>query len=266
MLGGKNKHQPLGYTIVEVLIVLAVSGVMFVIAANFISGKAGKTAFTQGVNEMASRIQDSIEQVIDGEYSDIPFNCSASGSSLSISATADPNHKQGNNPECVFIGKLLQFNNNGDPSSYEVFSLAAARGSTSLGSDVTPVEGGGIDLTTQQTVPQHLMLTNTAISVNGTATKYYGFGFTQSQGTAGATPGTYASGAQTVGLVYASGLTSGNDNETTAISAITGQVAPARSISFCLTDGTRYAQISVGGTGIGGQLDVSVKMKGSSAC
>lgn len=55
MKGGKS---PLGYTVVEVMIVLAVSGIMFLVAANFINGKQQKTSFANGVNEMASRIQD----------------------------------------------------------------------------------------------------------------------------------------------------------------------------------------------------------------
>ena len=61
MLGGRNRHskQPFGYTIVEVMIVLAVSSAMFLIAANFINGKQERTAFSQGSNEMVSQLQRS---------------------------------------------------------------------------------------------------------------------------------------------------------------------------------------------------------------
>jgi prepilin-type N-terminal cleavage/methylation domain-containing protein len=260
MLGGKNKHLPRGYTIVEVLIVLAVSGVMFVIAANFINGKQQKTAFSQAVNEMASRVQDTIEQVTDGQYSDIPFGC-ALGTPLQISASQT--QSQGTNPSCVFIGKLFQFKNGGDPSSYEVFSLAAARSSTSLGPDVTPVRSadGAVDLTTQQTIPQHLQVTGSRVTINSSI-HTYGFGFTQSQGTAGPQAGTYGNGAQTVNLIYAPSLVSAT-NEGGAITAITGNVALAKNASFCLTDGTYYAQINIGGSDANSnQLGVHVKMKG----
>jgi hypothetical protein len=269
MLGGKNKQaKPLGYTIVEVLIVLAVSGMMFIIAANFINGKQQKTAFTQGVNEMASRIQDSVEQVTDGQYSDIPFACSASGAPLTISDSAGSN-TQGTNSDCVFIGKFFQFYNNSDPSSYEVFSLAADRSKTSLGPDVTTVRANdgssGVDLTTQQTVPQHLEVFNSLTIVNGsgnTQTGLYGFGFTQSQGTAGSTAGTYASGAQTINLVYSPQLNAPKD-EQGAATAITGHVVLANSVTFCLTDGTYYAKFSIGGQAANGnKLGVKVQMKG----
>ena len=70
MNGGK---RPLGYTIIEVMIVLAVSGVMFIIAASFISGKQESTAFTEGANEFASQLQQTIAEVADGQYSDVTF-------------------------------------------------------------------------------------------------------------------------------------------------------------------------------------------------
>lgn len=276
MLGGKNKHLSLGYTIVEVMIVLAVSGLMFVIAANFINGKQQKTAFQQGVNEMASRIQAMIEQVSDGQYSDIPFTCSASSTPLQISASAT--QKQGTNSGCVFIGKFLQFYNQNNPSSYATFSLAAARTSTALGPDVTPVysqldSGASVDLTTQQNIPQQLSVTATRVTVvdtnDVTRAFNYGFGFTQSQGTVGEEAGTYTSGAQTVNLAYSPNFNSPAQvsSEATAITALTSHVALAKSASFCLTDGTYYAQISVGGNNSNGnQLGVRVKMNGKTAC
>lgn len=266
MKGGK---APLGYTIVEVLIVLAVSGMMFVIAANFINGKQQKTAFTQGVNEMASRIQDTIEQVTDGKYSDIPFNCSAA---TPVQITSNSAATQGTNPPCVFVGKFLQFEDNNVPTSYEVFSLAADRSKTSLGPDVAPVrsDDGAVDLTTQQTIPQNLSLSSTKINIaDASGTTHglnYGFGFTQSQGTAGAVNGTYASGAQTVNLVYSPDLNAPT-SEIGAIGAIKGKVALAKSATFCLTDGTYYAQFSIGGIGSNGnRLGVRAQMKGKTAC
>ncbi len=238
---------------------LAVSGIMFLVAANFINGKQQKTSFTNGVNEMVSRIQDTIEQVSDGEYSDIPFTCSVSGGSLRIGLGGAA---QGTNPDCVFIGKFMHFSQSGEPSSYEVFSLAAARSSTSLGPDVTPVLGGGIDLTDQQTVPQNLKITTAGVRISGRAGKFYGFGFTQSQGSQDAVTGTYTSGAQTIGLVYSAGLRSSSASESSAAGFITGTVAPAAGASFCLTDDTRYAKIDIGGTNNASPLDVNVTISG----
>lgn len=270
MLGGKNQ-KPLGYTIIEVMIVLAVSGVIFLIAANFINGKQARTAFNQGVNGMASRIQDVIEQVTDGQYSDIPFNCAA-GTPLSISDTGSTN-TQGTNTGCVFIGKFFQFDSaSNPPSSYNIFSLAANRSATSLDGSVTPVRSNSgspqtVDLTIRQNIPQNLTISSTGVTITAGGNTYpniYGFGFAQSQGTPGAVSGTYASGAQTISLVYVPNLTSAV-NETGAITTITGNVTTADSAAFCLTDGLRYAQISVG-LNNAAQLSVKVEMRGTTAC
>lgn len=272
MLGGRHKQQKAisGYTIIEVLIVLAVSGLMFVIAANFINGKQQKTSFTEGVNEMASRIQDSIEQVTDGNYSDIPFSCSPAGAGLAIGTSGSPaNSSQGTNPSCVFIGKFLHFNVSGGPTNYEVFSLAALRSSTTLGADVTPVVGGSVDLTQQQTIPQRLDAK--WVRINGNSTSPYngtvvqGFGFAQSQGSLESN-GSYSNGAQTVQLVSSTNLAAGAD-ESGAVSQLTGNVSAVNNAALCLSDGTRYAIIFIGDTANGGdQLGVNVKMLGTQTC
>lgn len=274
MKGGRSPRElPLGYTVLEVMIVLAVSGVMFLIAANFINGKQQSASFTNGVNELASRIQDVIEQVSDGQYSDVPFDCQPQGAGLLVTGSTAPGKSQGSNPDCVFIGKFMHFSPGGTSSRYEVFSLAALRSSTSLGPDVTPVRGAGVDLTDQQLVPQNLQVVNTGanrgVRVTGHPGRYYGFGFTQSQGSATAAGGTYASGAQTVGLVYSPALTSRVATENQAATSITGSVAAADGVSFFVTDGDRCAQISIGGGGAAtssSQLDVNVQVEPQGSC
>ncbi|HSW85615.1 MAG TPA: prepilin-type N-terminal cleavage/methylation domain-containing protein [Candidatus Saccharimonadales bacterium] len=116
-MGQKNKNpinHLAGYTIIEVMIVLAISGVMFLIASTFINGKQEKASFAQGVNEMASTIQNVLEQVTDGQYSDIPVNCDYYAPGIgtdtvhqSGASIAHPN--QGMNTNCVFLGKMFDF-------------------------------------------------------------------------------------------------------------------------------------------------------------
>lgn len=263
-------NSPLGYTIIEVMIVLAVSGTMFLIAANFISGKQGRTSFTAGVNETASRIQDVIEQVNDGHYTDKGLTCTA-GTPPTFAVSATP--QQGANEQCVFLGKLMHFEQGTTPNDYEVFSLAGNRLSagapavTLAAADPTPVVGGGIDLTTHQTIAQNLdvgkLTIYTPASVPG-----YEFGFIQGLGAASTTGIAGApldSGAQHLSLVYAPGIVSANTNagEPTIVTAITGNLAFADSAKLCLTDGTRYAEITVGTNN--NQLGVRVKL-GLSVC
>src|SRR4051794_6940104 len=112
----KGVKAPSGYTIIEVLIVLAVSGVMFIMAANFIDGKNSRTRFQQGSNELGSRVQSVIEEITDGQYSDIPFTCNSTSSSITITGTPQ---QQGKNYDCIFIGKIIHFSVGGNQNRYE---------------------------------------------------------------------------------------------------------------------------------------------------
>lgn len=253
MLGGKNKHQhrPLGYTIIEVMIVLAVSGMMFVIAANFINGKQQRTAFTQGTNEMASQIQNVIEQVSDGQYSDIPLACSFNGTTTTVTSGAQ---SQGTNSTCTFLGKLFRFSSV-NKDTYKVLSLAAGRADASTGNptlaSVDPVVI--TDLTSSQNIPQQLDVKN--VSVNGHVSNYYNFGF--SQGLGAASGGSFQSGAQTVSLVYSPVNLS---NPATSDTDVNGNLAYAKSAAVCLTDGTRYARILIGSPNNDSQLSVRLQV------
>ena len=62
---GTNSY---GYTIVEVMIFLAVSSLMFLIAVGFISGKQNNVEFTLSVNTLKSDIQQVFNNVSSGYY------------------------------------------------------------------------------------------------------------------------------------------------------------------------------------------------------
>ncbi|MDB5170700.1 MAG: hypothetical protein JWO35_394 [Candidatus Saccharibacteria bacterium] len=240
MNGGK---RPLGYTIIEVMIVLAVSGLMFVIAGNFISGKQAKTSFNSGSNEMASRVTDVIGQVNSGHYSDQAFTCvsSSDGSPPQIKANdANQSARSGKNFGCVFLGKLIHFKD-GEPTKYEVFSLTGNRLKTGDKpainlADVTPTiiksNDGTFDLTLQQTVPQQLDVK--AVKVDGRSAS--GFGFVQGLGTATvASDANYESGSQSIRMVYTTGVITSN----------TPSLSFGREATICLSDDTRWAVVTV---------------------
>ncbi|MDL2363580.1 MAG: hypothetical protein QFB86_04340 [Patescibacteria group bacterium] len=97
-----------GYTVLEVMIFLAISGLMFVLAASFISGKQSKSQFKQGMNDFKSNIMRVENDVSNGFFpSNANFSCTAgSAGQPTFGATAKA---QGTNQGCAFIGKIVQF-------------------------------------------------------------------------------------------------------------------------------------------------------------
>ncbi|MEK7599449.1 MAG: prepilin-type N-terminal cleavage/methylation domain-containing protein [Patescibacteria group bacterium] len=288
----KGVKKPFGYTVVEVMIVLAVSGVMFLIAIDFISGKQERVSFQQGSNELVSRIQGIIEEVTDGQYTDIPISCNTNaGGSLTITGTLSAT--QGQNLNCTFLGKLLHFTG-GESTDYEVFSLAGARliqTGVNVGKPVasvpdtnmTPIDdkftnGGsvtGVTLTRQYRVPQGLLIKDTKIvdTDGGVWSDKYAFGFIQGLGTSGVDAvtgvanGTYKSGAQTLSIIFNKSIVE-NQTQTVAannIKADSLHTGTAKYVCLAITDGTRWALVRIGSDSItnnGAQLSVSVQPKG----
>lgn len=273
MLGGKNKqqHRPLGYTIVEVMIVLAVSGMMFVIAANFINGKQERAAFTQGSNDTGSVLQAIVGDITDGHYSDVPLQCNISGTTLTANTGAGGD--QGQNQNCVFLGKIVRFYAPGggvDKTNYGVYSIAAARSITDFPNDLVGAIGG---LTTNSVIPQSLFVKDMTVvdtaSPPVTHPGVFNIGFAQGVGSTDGV-GVYLSGAQQpVQLVYAD--VAGGDVSAVGVGT---DIQPAKSATICLTDGTRYALVLIGGAVVGGsassnnnnQLSISVQQLGTTVC
>jgi hypothetical protein len=110
MYGGTGNK---GYTIVEVMIFLAVSGFMFLLAAAFVTGKQSTAEFRQGMNDINTQVEQTINNVADGFY---PSN-------NNIQCGSQAAQKQGTNLGCAFIGKIMQFSVGNNPSAYVVESV-----------------------------------------------------------------------------------------------------------------------------------------------
>jgi prepilin-type N-terminal cleavage/methylation domain-containing protein len=244
MSGGK---KPGGYTIVEVMIVLAVSGMMFAIAATFINGKQATAAFRQGSNEMSSRIQGIIGQVTDGQYSDINQQCSydPTGKVVTISPTGG-SKLQGESAQCIFLGKLLHVRGDlADLTKYEVLSLVGGR-LDSNGQPITKLSEAGTkiipNLTIKQNVPQNLDIISAkakeaSSSANPDDKVVVAFGFLQGLGAA-RDDGLYT-GAQNVSMYYTDVAIAGNDPDVS-------QLKLAQEIRLCISDGQRFARVFLG--------------------
>ncbi len=123
-----------GYTIVEVMIFLVVSGALMGSAMTMISGQEEKTRFSQSVRTFEQDIQDIFNDVSTGYYSasspeNVNFKCTP-GASGSVSVTAGSS-EQGSNQGCVFLGKIVQLTNGSD--QYSVYTLINSRTAETIG-------------------------------------------------------------------------------------------------------------------------------------
>lgn len=128
----RRSKQSAGYTIVEVMIFLAVSGAMMLSANLLLTGQQGKTEFAQSVRDLDSALQDVSNDVSSG-FSGYNFDA---GDTCRFNAAGQLQVNPGS-PEadsfkrCVFIGKVVQFTNDG----YVVFPVIG-RQSVAGGADV----------------------------------------------------------------------------------------------------------------------------------
>lgn len=113
-----------GYTILESMIFLAVTGALFGMVAVTIQGQQQRAEFNQGVRDLESRVQDIMNDVATGYYTNTgTFRCSALPSDPTPNIVAGSNN-QGANLGCIFLGRAIQFGaHNSNRRDYTVFTV-----------------------------------------------------------------------------------------------------------------------------------------------
>ncbi len=99
-----------GFTIVETLIFLGVSGALFVSALALIGGKQQKVEFEATVRELNQKIQSVMGNVSTGYYANVgKTTCTVSaGKVTDVTSNAASTEEQGKNGNCVFLGQLIE--------------------------------------------------------------------------------------------------------------------------------------------------------------
>lgn len=246
-----------GYTIVETMIFLAISGLMFVIAASFINGKQAKAEFQQGLNNINSQIQQAINDVGNGYY--------ISGENVKCSIDIITNKpkieaattERGTNQDCTFIGKILEFKANGDDQLYKLSMVAGRK---------TPGLAGGVATDVPTDFEQAKPTISGSELVNETKKLQWGLTVHKMSSTGGVVKGnvgaiaimhgfakgTDGTGAQsTLTIPIGTGL--GNSMATTGIDEVQLKIDAAAKTSIttiCFKGGNgQYGAITVGGKG-----------------
>lgn len=117
------KRPSAGYTILEAMIFLVVSAGLFVLIYPNYASRQRNIQFTQSVRELDSKIQDAINDVATGYFPDTStVNCTVAdqqpATQLQLSLSAGS--QQGTRRACVFLGKALNFDGNGNLNIFTV--------------------------------------------------------------------------------------------------------------------------------------------------
>lgn len=116
-----------GFTIVETLIVLSVTGVLFISLVGVMRGQQAKAQFRASVTDITTQIQSNISEVSTGFYpKGGDFKCSAAGGKLSL--TNAQTSGLGENQGCTYLGQAVMFGVPGtDPEEYKLQTLVGLR-------------------------------------------------------------------------------------------------------------------------------------------
>lgn len=105
-----------GYTIVEVMIVLAVTGSLLASALYFMNGRSRRLAFENDITAFRTKIDDVINNVSSGYYATSSnFSCSSSANGPSITTDSSA---RGTNAGCQLLGRGVHLSINFANSFY----------------------------------------------------------------------------------------------------------------------------------------------------
>ncbi len=121
----KSAARQSGYTVIEVLIYLAVVGLLLLSAMILVGGQQNKAEFNQGIRDLDAQFQDVLNDIAVGYYpkSDT-FECKKDPVDGSVGPAVEGT---GTNVECIFLGKVIHFTTVGDIMSMQIQTTAGLR-------------------------------------------------------------------------------------------------------------------------------------------
>jgi hypothetical protein len=251
-----------GYTIIEVLIFLAVSAVLMTFSFNLINGKQAEAEFNQKMRDTRSQIQDWLNDASTGLSGADSSNshCTVSGNSPPI---IDKNSLASPQPQCIYIGKAVQFTDSAmsaDQSErifgYSVFGRRLSAGTGDLPvnlADSSPIAAtgqgsGDRDLTQEFNIAP---LQVKSVTANGPYTGSHLIGFYNSFNTEQTTAFNGSTDLNIFEYNFSGSTSAGNTLAGSAVRDCLKLVAPCSnpatltSYQVCLTDGHRTARLSI---------------------
>lgn len=260
----KRQARHGGYTIVEVMIFLVITGALLASALLVFNGRQRRTQFTQGVREIESQIRTLINETASGYYPNQGnIKCTSSGGGgPNLSASSE--NQQGGNEGCLFLGRVLQFTTGESYYAYTVVGQqkgASGKEVTSLGTGqdearqtlITPTDSQPTlpDATDEYRLPWGITVSKIATPIVATPT-IGSLGFISSFGTYNDTGTDLVSGTTSLNLIPLLGSALTNDKATllTEVNNMGDDPQNPGRIVICLSsgEGDRRAAIIIGGS------------------
>jgi len=259
-----------GFTIVEILIFLAVSSLLLVGAFSLITGQQARTEFSQSIRDIQTQIDDVINTVASGYYvksSDFKCTSTAGGPPNIVSGVQE----QGTNKGCIFIGRAMQFGIQSQPSRFNTYNLVGLQYKdpccNNLVTDLDDAKTRVQDPTDHRTLLYGLNTTNmTYRSIGSVVDNDVGVvAFVSSLGTPNVASSGLISGSQTVDLyaVENSNLNKPAANGIALINA--GKLTAASQVTICFEGGINQSGLITIGSN-NRQLSTKLEIKNSTDC
>lgn len=275
MSRGHSKNG--GFTIIETMITLAISGVLLVVVMATMSSQQGKTEFSQLVRIFESSLQDTANDVSTG-FSSFPIGnngCWYDVGGVHIGVAPSP--FPASDTHCIFAGKAIQFAPSGpglDATNYVIYPVVGMQ-KTSSGQEVTRLKDASLQtLSTYQqtqqlgsgaTFNQIIYSDNSGVNKS---TSVIGF-YTTLQGYTAS--GLLNSGATNTDVIATTAnigdsISTGAAAASSVGTAPTWSINPSSGITICIKSGSsnQHALITVGGSG--GRLTVNSTIYGGGSC
>jgi type II secretory pathway pseudopilin PulG len=258
-----RRGVPHGYTIVEVMIFLAVTGALFAMIAITFAGQRGRTQFQTAAREVESQIRDIVNNTSSGYYqTNEDFTCTANPSGPQFSNAAN-DLEQGANQGCIFLGPAMRFTiGSGD---YQVYTVAGLRRVAVENKEVEnfdetnprAVVGAGINITENLTLPNGVTVASMFYNNGGSDVSVDGVGFFTSFGryeTDALQPNSLSVNVMPLFSFSGSGCTAGNVVcQVTALGnpalSVENYLNPSNGLTLCFNSGTsnQHAILTIGG-------------------
>ena len=140
-----------GYTIVEAMIVLAISALLFMAALVVISGQQGETLFSQSMQDLKSKLQDYVSQVNAGSFPDASGYTCAVDSHTGRPYLSAGSGGAGTNVDCIFLGRAIELIPR--QSTIYIYTVLGTRDAYTV-SGATATDTGQLATAFEQTNPE----------------------------------------------------------------------------------------------------------------